>query len=506
MNPIFQPYFSQWLEIAFRRRELVSRVTLGVFGAILLLSLAWPPIYQSTATVLVQDNRAQFLVSPTLPSAATNQPAVMVNPVSEEDLNSEQTLLTSRALIEQTLAELPPAHPDQWGARLRAVRDLLQLPALGYRALHDAPAPDPVQRQAMAIQSNLSAWVIKRSNLLQVSFRSHDPRWSRDFVAALLNHYLDYHARLSQDPQAERFFQAQATLLQQRLSLAEQHLHAIERQTGISNLGEQKQALLNDLENFQVGMRHNQAELAATNERVASLQEQLRINPQRVTKETKVVQNMALQSIKPQVLALQTQRAELLTRYRPDSERIREIDAQLKAAQAILTRENHTEIEESSTDINPAWETLDSDLAQAKVAAAALQASQQDMAQEVGRYRAELNALTGDESSFEEAAREVEVAKEAYLSYVRKSEEARAAGALNQSRILNVSIAEPPALPLRPVFPNLPLNLAVGALLGLGLGLGAAWWEEERDNRIHSLAAIQRASGLPTVAMLPEAF
>ena len=503
---MMQHYFNLWLEVAFRRRELVSRVTLGVFGAILLLSLAWPPIYQATATVLVQDNRAQFLVSPTLPSAATNQPAVMVNPVSEEDLNSEQTLLTGRALIEQTLAELPSPHADLWAGRLRMLRDLMQLPAVGYRALHDAPEPDPIQRQAMAAQSSLSAWVVKRSNLLQLSFRSHDPRWAQRFVAALLNHYLDYHARLSQDPQAERFFQTQATLLQQRLSLAEQHLHAIEMQTGISNLSEQKQALLNDLENFQAGMRRNQAELAAAHERVASLQEQLNANPQRVTKETKVVQNLALQSIKPQVLALQTQRAELLTRYRPDSERIRDIDAQLKAAQAILTHENHTEIEESSTDINPAWETIDSDLAQAKVAAATLQASQQDMVQEITRYRSELSALTGDESSFEEATREVDVAKEAYLSYVRKSEEARAAGALNQSRILNVSIAEPPALPLRPLFPNLPLNLAVGALLGLGLGLGAAWWEEERDARIHTLAAIQRASGLPTVAMLPEGF
>ena len=68
--------------------------------------------------------------------------------------------------------------------------------------------------------------------------------------------------------------------------------------------------------------------------------------------------------------------------------------------------------------------------------------------------------------------RSVQTAKDAYLSYTRKSEEARAAEALNRSRILNVSVAQPATAPLRPVFPKVPLDTFAGLILGLIFGRG----------------------------------
>ena len=45
-------------------------------------------------------------------------------------------------------------------------------------------------------------------------------------------------------------------------------------------------------------------------------------------------------------------------------------------------------------------------------------------------------------------------------------------GALNRSKILNVSVAEPPNRPVSPSYPIVPLNLGVGLLLALGLRRG----------------------------------
>jgi uncharacterized protein involved in exopolysaccharide biosynthesis len=100
--------------------------------------------------------------------------------------------------------------------------------------------------------------------------------------------------------------------------------------------------------------------------------------------------------------------------------------------------------------------------------------------------------------------RQVTTDKEAYLSYVRKSEEARTAQALNLNKILNVSVAQPPTAPLKPVFPKVWLNLAAALLLACTLGIGAAMWEEERDERIYSTATIGDVSGLTTVAILRD--
>src|SRR5579875_3024483 len=222
-------YLYLLLDVAFRRRRTVLRIALLVFGIILLLSVAWPPIYQSSAKILVQDNRAQFLVSPTLPSASGNQPAVMVSPVSEQELNSELTLLSSRGLIEQTLADMPTPRPAAsiLARALAPLIDVTNLPGWAYRLLHSGPVPTDRQRWALALEHNLSPWVIKRSDLIEVDFRSHDPLWAQRFLTALLAHYLDFHAQLSHDPQAEHFFTIQANLLQHKLDLAEEHLRAI---------------------------------------------------------------------------------------------------------------------------------------------------------------------------------------------------------------------------------------------------------------------------------------
>ena len=97
-------------------------------------------------------------------------------------------------------------------------------------------------------------------------------------------------------------------------------------------------------------------------------------------------------------------------------------------------------------------------------------------------------------------------AEEAQAEEVRRAAEARAAEALNRSRILNVSVAQPPTAPMRPVFPNVPLNTAAGLILGLLFGIAAAYREEENDPKIYSSATISEVAGLDTVAVLGDEF
>src|SRR5579863_8324389 len=97
-----------WTEMIFRRRITVLEVCAVVFALVVLGTLLWPPIYQGTAKIFVRDNRAELLVSPGLAASTPQNPAVVANPVNEEDLNSEMELLTSTYIIKRAIAELPP--------------------------------------------------------------------------------------------------------------------------------------------------------------------------------------------------------------------------------------------------------------------------------------------------------------------------------------------------------------------------------------------------------------
>jgi len=490
-----------WVEQMFRRQTLALRVGLLVFGVIAVGSLLWAPSYESVSEILVQSNRAQLLVSPGLKEDAANQATQSV-PVGEQDLNSEVELLTSPILIQQALAAMKQA-PSSGGVR-ELVASVVSLPGDMYLAMHGGPRANSNQEEIEKISNHLNATVIKRSNIIEVSIRSHDAVWARAFLAQLMTQYLALHGRLSQNPEAQAFFSQQRDLLGNRLQESEKELSRAQLQTGISQFGQQQQAQITQLYAAEANYRSTSVALDSTMQQIASQEAELKKTPQLQTKESKTVQNFALQQLKPQMLALETTRAELLTRYQPTSERIREIDAKLKAGHDILTREKQSNVQETTTDVNPTWQTLDGELAKNRAQAASYKAAQTTEAAQVATLRDELKNMTSDGVGIERLERQVESDKEAYLSYVRKGEEARAAEALNQSRILNVSVVQAPTMPIEPVSPRIMLNLITGLLFALILGGAAAYWSEEYDPKICSTASIFKDTGLSTVAILDD--
>lgn len=497
-----------WIEMVLRRRRIAIRAGAVVFGLIVLGTFLWPPVYESSAKILVQDNRAQYLVSSALKDGNTPQnAAIIANPVSEEDLNSEVELLTSTHLIEQAIANvpLPLLYEGPAEQMMSTVASAVDLPAFGYHLMHETPDLTPRDLWALKLEKHLDSSVLKRSNVIEVTFRAHDPKWAADFLERLMNEYLAYHARISHDPQAQKFFQEQAVALKKRLYASQEKLRDFQVATGITDVDAQRQALVQRLSDLQIQRAHNSAQLAAAHQQVVALQGQLTGTNQRIGEEERSVQDLALQQLKPQVAQLQSERAELLTRYQPNSERMKEIDAKLAAAQKILNHENHLVVQERSTNLNPVWVTLEQNLQQAKTAEAAGSATDTAFANEIKQAQAELVKMDNNAMAIERLQSQVSTDQEAYLSYVRKSEEARTAQGLNLNKILNVSIAQPPSEPLRPVFPIVWLNLLAGVVLAVGVGVGAAYWEEERDPKIYSAAAISEASGgLNTIAVLRE--
>lgn len=67
---------------------------------------------------------------------------------------------------------------------------------------------------------------------------------------------------------------------------------------------------------------------------------------------------------------------------------------------------------------------------------------------------------------------------------------------------VKVEILQPAVAPKSAAFPILPLNLAIGALSGLIIGFVVALASGLLDRRLHSRAAIERVTGLPTVGAI----
>jgi succinoglycan biosynthesis transport protein ExoP len=82
------------------------------------------------------------------------------------------------------------------------------------------------------------------------------------------------------------------------------------------------------------------------------------------------------------------------------------------------------------------------------------------------------------------------------LTKVVESLESSAAGATNVSPV-KLALIQHAAIPQKPVSPNVPLNIALGALVGLALGIGLAVLRETLDTRIRNERDIESITDVP---------
>jgi capsular polysaccharide biosynthesis protein len=67
----------------------------------------------------------------------------------------------------------------------------------------------------------------------------------------------------------------------------------------------------------------------------------------------------------------------------------------------------------------------------------------------------------------------------------------------------NVRIVEPAIAPVRPIKPRPVLNMALGAVIGLVVGLSCAFFLEYMDDTVRTPDQVESALGVPVFALIP---
>ena len=101
--------------------------------------------------------------------------------------------------------------------------------------------------------------------------------------------------------------------------------------------------------------------------------------------------------------------------------------------------------------------------------------------------------------------REAQAAEDNYLLYRKKHEEARISAAMDQEKFINVTIAQPAQIPLKPIPRGLLLKLFLSVFIGVLGGVGLAFgFENFLDRSFTTAEEIERKLGIPHIASIPE--
>jgi uncharacterized protein involved in exopolysaccharide biosynthesis len=465
-----RPTLRDWAAVGFRHSRLIGFSFLLIFGSTVLITLLSPRQYEAELKILVKRERADPLVT------LDDRPQLGPPEVAEQDLNSEVELLKSRDLLAKVVAAMGVPSGD-------SVRT--------YKAVRD-------------LERNLTVERLRKTKLIRVAYRARTPREAESVLRTISRLYFDKHLEVHRPAGALDFFQAQTEHYRKQLKEAEAAMTKFGSDNGIVEAPLSREIAVRNLNEFEAELRHARAAISETTQRISALEQQQATIAPRMTTEVRMSANpILLQQLKSTLLNLELKRTELLSKFSPNYRPVQEIEAQIAQARQALDNAEKNPVREETTDRDATHEWLKSELAKSRADLKALEAKVTATTQIVNTYRNQARDLDVTGTSQQELIRQSKAAEENYLLYSRKAEEARISGALDQRRIVNVSVAQPASAPPTPTGPRRSLNLALGLLLAVFVSIALALTADRMDRSFRTPNEVEVLLNVPVLAALP---
>jgi polysaccharide biosynthesis protein PslE len=316
--------------------------------------------------------------------------------------------------------------------------------------------------------------------------------------------YLQGHLRVHKTAGAHDFFRSQADQYRHQLEDAQARLSDFRRQHNVILLPEQKDLMLRRVMETQNAVNEVSASLQEAESRVRTLKTQIVPLDARVITQSRVLPNQySIERLHTMLAELQNRRTDLLAKFRPDDRLVREVDDQIRDTNAAMERAGKLTSVEQTTDVNPLRQSLEAELARAELTHVGLVSRANILAGALRSWRIRLAQLDDVTSEHDVLNRKIKESEENLILYSKKQEESRIEDSLDQLKIANVSILEPPVTPTLPSKPNVPLNLGVGLLLAAIVSVGTAFALEMNRTTFETLDELEAAADVPVIAIIP---
>jgi succinoglycan biosynthesis transport protein ExoP len=469
----------------FRRKWMVLIIFLTVLLGTIAFTLVLPDKYESRTKILVKNQRVDVAITPGNTGAPT---AISDGEVTENQINSEIELLTSHDLLTQVVTDCGLAS-QRGGLFSRTV----------------PPESVRVERAVNQLAKDLAITPVRRANIISISYASNSPQLSAQVLKRLGELYLEKHLKLHHPEGASDFFQNKADEYEAQLKEAERRFTDFQAANNLVVLAQQKELTLQKAAEAKANLMASEAAVNEATQRINRVEQQLAAMPTRVVTARHSLPNQySAERLNTMMVELQTRRAQLLTKFKPDDRLVQEVDEQIRITREALDKAEHKTAVEEATDLNPLRQTLETERARARLEQSASMARRATLTGQVQQYQGALNKLEADTTKHDDLQRELKEAEENYQLYAKKREESRIADELDRQKITNVSIAEAPVAAQLASSPNRPANLLLGIVLATFLSLGSVFSAELLDDRVHSARQLETMTGAPVLATVPE--
>jgi len=468
---------SYWVVLR-KRRWTALAVLLVVFVLVLIATLKETPLYQAKALIEIEKEN---------PNIVTASDLFEIDNVNSTFLETQYKVLQSESLSRRVVRDLsldqlrefnPPRH---WWS----------LPSPG--PLHASPSPagaggtpaadsDAVDHALKTLKDRLDVEPVKQSRLVEVTFESQDALLSARIVNSLASNYIDQNLELRWDAaaKASEWLSQQLVEVKSKLEKSEDEMQSYARENGLLFLESEKGTTENIVDSRLRELQTALTDAQANRFKAESLYRLVQAGDEGAL--PTVFDNHEVQELTLRLSDLEAQRAQLATTFTPDYPKLKQLQNEIDEAQQNLDGERSR----GAAHIQNEY-----------LAAVRREAL---LEQAFASAQRDANGIAERSVQYNILKREVDTNRGLYDGLLDRMKQAGIAGGLKES---NIRIVDPAVPPKKPAVPRTTLNLSLGLLVGLGLGIGAAFLQEHFDNSLKTTEDIERIMQLPALAMIP---
>lgn len=455
--------------VLVKNRWLIAAVTSCVIAAVTFYTLGQMKVYQANA--LLQ-------IDPSPPSPLGHDVPAIVT-MGDAFWNNQEYYATQYKII---------AGRRTAGEAVRALglnRDSGFMNCLP-PGVKGPPVNATVDAASAVLISRLHVEPVKESRLVKLTMDDADPVRARRVLGAVVEAYLQHNIdeAVSSNNSASDWLRDQLGKLKGDLESSELALHDYKRDKQILSvsLDEQSNMLREEM------TRLNQAltDVRAKREHIASRARELaRVSPEDPVElpSSELLESVVLTGLR--------------TRYIEGKGEVLSLKGSGKG-------DNHPDVVAASARVESARDALKNEIRNVQgalqsdlVAVGREAAGLSDLFERAKAHAMDLNLL---EIEYHRLERTKTNNEKLYGLVLERSKESDLAGLM---RFSNVRVVEEPLEGKTPIKPHVPLNLALGVVAGMVLGLAAAAAREQLDRSIKSSEDIERSLGLPFLGTLP---
>ena len=343
--------------------------------------------------------------------------------------------------------------------------------ALGPAAiLGKTPTGSKAQAEAAArklVGGSLGVGTAPGSAVIRLSYEADDPERAARVLNTVIEQYLAYRREVFQDKTPA--IATQRLAFEGDLSAADQAYEQFLTSNDIGDFTAAKTTLAAVYQTVFTDRMSTQSQLNQTSQRLNTLVAQQAATPAEVA----LQQDLNI-SAQDQVLQLRTEREQLLSRYQPDAQPVRDIEARIAQLQAYVGTGTAVGPKEVRTGPNPVWTELETNRINTQADRDALAARLSALDRQLADIRSRQARLTALESENATLAGNREVLTANIREFQQRESQSRADNALVAAGADNVTVierAQPPSTGKSLKVPALAAVFLFAGFTALCLGL-----------------------------------